>query len=132
MTTQTAPNTTSVKNALGLIEVKGIALGVTDLDRANEFYGKTLGLEPFNLHDLRIGWALGGVGLLLKTDWHTPTDDPNYRITLMCEDARKTEEILKSKGVRISDPVTTEDEYFSIGSFLDSEGNKLWFCSDNG
>ena len=28
----------------------------------------------------------------------------------------------------ISDPVQAYDEFY-VGSFLDSEGNKLWFCS---
>jgi hypothetical protein len=31
-------------------------------------------------------------------------------------------------GVTISDPVNLFDEFY-VGGFLDSEGNKLWFCS---
>jgi len=31
---------------LGFIRVKGIALAVTDLDRAKRFYGETLALPP--------------------------------------------------------------------------------------
>jgi len=31
--------------------------------------------------------------------------------------------------VIIADPVQAYDDGFHVGSFLDSEGNKLWFCS---
>jgi hypothetical protein len=35
---------------------------------------------------------------------------------------------LKELGVTVSDPVTFYDGT-PIGAFLDSEGNKIWFCS---
>jgi hypothetical protein len=35
---------------------------------------------------------------------------------------------LRARGVVIADPVQVYDEFY-VGSFLDSEGNKLWFCS---
>ncbi len=45
-------------------------------------------------------------------------------------DARQTEKRLLARGVRISDGVSLYEEgLFYIGAFLDSEGNKLWFCS---
>ena len=43
--------------------------------------------------------------------------------------APATEQALRARGVTITDPVSLYDEKFLIGSFLDSEGNKLWFCS---
>lgn len=49
-------------------------------------------------------------------------------MTIATENARRTEALLRARGVTISDPVETYDE-FDVGSFLDSEGNKLWFCS---
>jgi len=52
----------------------------------------------------------------------------NARITLEVEDARETEQALKSAGVTISDPIAVYDGH-PVGAFLDSEGNKLWFCS---
>ena len=42
--------------------------------------------------------------------------------------APATEAALRVRDVRISDPVQAYDEFY-VGSFLDSEGNKLWFCS---
>jgi hypothetical protein len=35
---------------------------------------------------------------------------------------------LREKGVVISDTIEVYDESH-VGSFLDSEGNKLWYCS---
>ena len=58
-----------------------------------------------------------------------PTDDPNPRITLQVEDARETEKQLTDRAVTISDPVKLYEDKFWVGGFLDSEGNKLWFCS---
>jgi len=43
-------------------------------------------------------------------------------------DAFATEKALKELGVTVSDPVTLYDGT-PIGTFLDSEGNKIWFCS---
>jgi hypothetical protein len=39
------------------------------------------------------------------------------------------ERMLRDRGVAISDPVERYDDAL-VGAFLDSEGNKLWFCSD--
>ena len=60
---------------------------------------------------------------------NSPADTPNPRVTLEVENARETDRILRLRGVTISDPV---ERYggFLVGAFLDSEGNKLWFCSD--
>jgi len=114
---------------LGFISVKVIALSVIDLDRANYFYQETLGLAPAFEGGEPVGWLLGSTILMLKPDWYAPpTDAPNPRITIATKNARETEAALHARGVTISDPVQTYDE-FDVGSFLDSEGNKLWFCS---
>lgn len=114
---------------LGFLRIKVIAFSVTDLDRANAFYEKTLGLEPAFEGAEQVGWLLGGTILMLKPNRYAPpTDAPNPRITIATENARQTESALRACGVTISDPVQTYDE-FDVGSFLDSEGNKLWFCS---
>ena len=57
-----------------------------------------------------------------------PTDAPNPRVTLEVENARETERALRHHGVTISDPVERYGGAL-VGAFLDSEGNKLWFCS---
>lgn len=114
---------------LGLLRVKVIALAVTGLQRARRFYGETLGLPPAYEGMEHVGYLLGGVILMLKADAAvTPTAMPNPRITLDTENARQAEAGPRARGVAIADPVARYGG-FDVGSFLDSEGNKLWFCS---
>lgn len=118
-------------SSLDLLRVKGVALGVTDATRAHRFYSETLGLVPAFEADSRAGYQLGGAILMLKDDGSmVPTATPNYRITLEVRDALATEAALKARGVTISDPVELYEGAYYVGGFLDSEGNKLWFCSE--
>jgi hypothetical protein len=113
----------------GFQRVKVIAFSAIDSDRANQFYGITLGLPAAYEGDEQVGYFLGGTILMLKSNWYaSPTKEPNPRVTIATEDALETERALRERGVTISDPVTLYDEFY-VGSFLDSEGNKLWFCS---
>jgi predicted enzyme related to lactoylglutathione lyase len=115
---------------LGFRSVKVLALSVSDLDRASKFYGETLGLPPEYENEQQVGYLLGETTLMLKANWELPpTDAPNPRVTIETEDARETEKALRARGVVISDPVRVYDEVHYVGSFLDCEGNKLWFCS---
>ena len=109
--------------------VKVIALSVIDSDRANKFYETTLGLQPAYEGSEQVGYFLGDIILMLKSNWYaSPTLDPNPRITIETDDALQTERELRERGATISDPVNVYDEFY-VGGFLDSEGNKLWFCS---
>jgi hypothetical protein len=115
---------------LGFLRTRVVALSVLDLDRANKFYGETLGLPPAYEGSVQIGYLLEQTILMLKADSDVPpTAAPNPRVTLETENARETEKALQARGVMISDPVQIYDEVHYVGSFLDSEGNKLWFCS---
>lgn len=119
-----------MESPLGLKCVKVIALAARDLERANAFYGKTLGLAPAVLGDKPAGFQLGEAVLMPKTDWYgSPTAEPNPRVTIQCDDARATEAALRKREVTITDPVDRYDDGYLVGAFLDSEGNKLWFCS---
>ncbi|QSX41822.1 VOC family protein [Shewanella cyperi] len=116
----------------GLKAVKVIALAVTDMARAQHFYGKVLGLDTVSEHGEVRGYALGDLMLMLKDDWYgKPTAEPNPRLTILCDYAPDTEAFLRERNVTIADPVVPMEEYYLLGSFLDSEGNKLWFCSAN-
>ena len=110
--------------------VKAVAIPVADEARAKAFYTETLGLPPAEeKQDLPLAYMLGNTILLLKTDWYAPPSaEPSPRITLEVDDARATEKTLQAAGVTIADAVNTDGNGF-VGSFLDSEGNKLWFCS---
>lgn len=120
----------SMKNLkFGFKKVNVIALSVSNLERANQFYGGTLCLDPAYEGDQQIGWEFGEIIFMLKPNWQTPTSETNPRVTIGVEDSRVTEKELANAGVIISDSPELYDEKFLIGSFLDSEGNKLWFCS---
>ena len=113
---------------LGIQRVKVVALSVTDLDRANRFYKEKLGLEPAFEGAEQVGWWLGQVIMMLKPDWATPTDLPNPRVTLATDHAPATQDALRARGITIANEVQVYGDFY-VGSFLDSEGNKLWFCS---
>jgi catechol 2,3-dioxygenase-like lactoylglutathione lyase family enzyme len=115
---------------LGFLRAKVIALSVRDLDRANKFYGETLGLPPAYEGKEQVGYLLDQTILMLKANWDVPpTTTPNPRVTIETENAQETEKGLRACGVVISDPVQVYDEVHYVGSFLDSDGNKVWFCS---
>lgn len=113
---------------LGIQRVKVVAVSVTDLARANRFYKEKLGLEPAFEGTEQVGWWLGQVILMLKPDWAAPTATPNPRVTLATDHAPATQEALRARDVTIANEVEVYGDFY-VGSFLDSEGNKLWFCS---
>jgi len=103
---------------------------VLDKKRAERFYGETLALEEVIEGGEKVGYLIGDTIIMLKEDFHAPpTELLNPRITLAVEHAPDTEQALRDRGVIIRDPVQGYDDGYNIGSFLDSEGNKLWFCS---
>lgn len=117
-------------NELEILQVRGLSLAVADAARARHFYAETLGLEADDNIDM--AFKIGEVLLLLKPEeeWYgKPTDELNARVTIRVRDSYVAERILRKRGVTISDPVTVYGKN-PIGAFLDSEGNKLWFCSD--
>lgn len=113
---------------LGIQRVKVVAVSVTDLSRANRFYKEKLGLEPAFEGTEQVGWWLGQVILMLKPDWAAPTATPNPRVTLATDHAPATQEALRARDIVIANEVEVYGDFY-VGSFLDSEGNKLWFCS---
>jgi catechol 2,3-dioxygenase-like lactoylglutathione lyase family enzyme len=120
--------------SLGIQGLKVVALAAQDLERATRFYGETLGLPPAFEGARRVGFSLGNVIVMLKAaddGWYAlPTDQLNPRITLATDHAPDTERALRARGVAIANPVQRYPaEGFHVGSFLDSEGNRIWFCS---
>ena len=113
---------------LGIQRVKVVAVSVTDPARANRFYKEKLGLEPAFEGTEQVGWWLGQVILMLKPDWAAPTATPNPRVTLATDHAPATQEALRARDIVVANEVEVYGDFY-VGSFLDSEGNKLWFCS---
>ena len=115
---------------LGFRGVKVIAVSVIDSDRAKKFYGETLRLPPEHENEEQIGYRIGDTILILKANSDvSPTQMPNPRVTIETKNAPETEKALRVRGVVISDPVQVYDKVHWVGSFLDTEGNKLWFRS---
>jgi len=124
--------TAKATNDLEFVQVKALSLAVTDPERARRFYKETLGLAPESVRQMDMAFMIGNVILLLKPqeEWYgKPSAELNARITLEVKDSYATEKALLKRGVTISDPVKVYDVN-PIGAFLDSEGNKLWFCSE--
>ena len=118
--------------ALNLVDIKVLALAVTDFQRAMHFYTDILSLRPAYEGDKQVGTHLGHTVLLFKTDMAVaPSATLNPRVTIQTDDARSTEASLRQRGVVIADAVESYGGAL-VGSFLDSEGNKLWFCSGSG
>ncbi len=120
----------------GWQELKVVALAVDDLARAEEFYRTRLGLEPRPQADGDAGFAVGSLTILLKLlagPAAGAEKSPYPRLTIAVADAPQMARDLAARGVTISDPVQRyEDGRYWVGALLDSEGNKLWFCSEAG
>ena len=112
-----------------LQRIKVVALPIVDPERAAKFYETVLELKLAYEGGNQVGYYLGDIILMLKSNWYAcPTQNPNPRITIETDDAVQMERQLRESGVIISDPIEAYDEFY-VGSFLDSEGNKLWFCA---
>jgi catechol 2,3-dioxygenase-like lactoylglutathione lyase family enzyme len=116
---------------LNFINIKAIALAATDLERALQFYTNTLSLRPAFEGGKQVGNHLGDTVLLFKTDSGQPSATLNPRVTIQTDDAYGMEAALRQRGVIIANPVERYGDA-TVGGFLDSEGNKLWFCSGPG
>jgi catechol 2,3-dioxygenase-like lactoylglutathione lyase family enzyme len=117
------------KPVLTIKGIKGVAIPVVDEERAKHFYGEVLGLPVADGEREPGGYRIGNSFLILKSDWHAaPSAEPSPRITIEISGAQAAERALLERGVTMPDPVSREGQAF-FGSFLDSEGNKIWFCS---
>ena len=119
----------SKEPVLDIKGIKGVAIPVVDEERAKHFYGEVLNLAVADGEKEPGGYRIGNAFLMLKPEWHAaPSADPIPRITIEISGAKAAEQALLARGVEMPDPVTKEGHAY-FGSFLDSEGNKLWFCS---
>src|SRR5260370_7746183 len=100
-------------SSLGFLRVKVIALSVLDLDRANNFYSKTLGLPPAYEGTEQVGYLLGQTILMPKANWYAPpTEAPNPRITIATEHAPQTEHALRHHVVVYSNPFQSYHDFY--------------------
>ena len=102
--------------SLGFQRVKVSALST--LIEQNTFYGETLGLPRAYEGTEQVGYLLGKTILMLKGLYAPPTQEPNPRVPIATENAPQTENALRERGVRNSDPVQAHDDFY-VGSFLE-------------
>jgi catechol-2,3-dioxygenase len=57
-----------------------MALSVLDIDRANKFYGETLGLPPEYENREQGGYLVGQTILMLKANWDVPLQRRQTRV----------------------------------------------------
>ena len=120
-------------DTLGWQELKVVALAVDDLARAEAFYRSRLGLERRLQADGDVGFALGGLTILLKplAGPGSGAEKSRYpRLTVAVADAPRLARDLAARGVTISDAVQAYDDGYRVGAFLDSEGNLRPACAD--
>ncbi len=60
----------------GFIRVKGIAMAVADMDRANRFCGETLALPPDTIRNIPSACRIGDAILMLKSQEGNGTPRP--------------------------------------------------------
>lgn len=106
---------------------------VSDMNRALQFYGETLGLQVVPINDwLNVVVGGGGSTLTLSLRNKVPSDEDTANFTVT--DIRATITELKSRGVQFhdyDDPNLKTDNHvtelggFQAAWFKDSEGNTL-------
>jgi len=83
-----------------------------------------------SLRDIDEALQVRPVLRLLTSSVQSPSRQLSYGSSSAVADAPQMERELAARGVTISDAVQRyEDHPYWVGAFLDSEGNKLWFCS---
>lgn len=117
---------------MGIFQKPNLAsLNVTDWQRAKKFYGETLGLPvAWELND-DAGWIQygdpNGAQLALNL-WRGPDPFPTggggATIIFSVDDAYKTIEELRRRGVRCED-VQAIPEMVTYANFFDPDGNRL-------
>ena len=116
---------------IGLGRLDQVALGVADVDAAEQFYGETLGLRKiFRPQPHMVFFDLGGVSLLLEK----PHDGAKPQVGgavlyLDCPDIAQAVRELEAKGVAFVHPphlITRQPAYdLYMAFFTDPDGNML-------
>jgi catechol 2,3-dioxygenase-like lactoylglutathione lyase family enzyme len=108
---------------------------VTDLERAKKFYGETLGL-PLAFGATEMGWfEFGGPNEthIAISHWLDTPNKPPARggatVTFTVDDAHKTTDELKQKGVKV-DNVEEIGSMVRLGTFYDPDGNRIQFAQN--
>jgi predicted enzyme related to lactoylglutathione lyase len=117
---------------MGIFKKLGlVSLNVSDWARAKKFYGETLGLQVGDYASDEAGWIQysdkQGSDLAINL-WRGPEPFPSGNggatIIFEVEDAHKTVEELRRRGVKCEDAVPIP-EMVTYANFYDPDGNRL-------
>jgi len=115
--------------------VSVVSYHVKDWEAAKKFYGETLEWQIVYASD-ELGWIEFGHGdgtHIAISRWDGPEPIPPYlgggTAVLSVENAVKTTEELRARGVRCDDAVSIPGAV-CFGTFYDLEGNRIQFASD--
>ena len=114
--------------------VNVVSVDVTDWERAKQFYGDVLSWPVAWASD-EAGWVEYGRDneahvAIQRRDGPdpVPTRPGGVTLVLSVDDAHKTAEALRKKGVKCDDVVTIPG-VVTYGTFYDPEGNRIQFAS---
>jgi methylmalonyl-CoA/ethylmalonyl-CoA epimerase len=119
---------------LGLDRIGQVALTVSDLDRATDFYRDALGMRfLFRAPGLTF-FDCAGVRLLLGVPEEPELDRPSSIVYFAVDDLEAVHRALSARGVRFSDEphlvAQMPDHELWMAFFEDSEGNTLALMSE--
>lgn len=107
-----------------------VSVNVTNWAAAKKFYGETLGLPMAFEGGDEMGWCEFGAhgqttfAISLWRDATPPSREGGATPVFDVDDAQKTIEALRKKGVKCED-VTTIPDMVAFATFYDPEGNRL-------
>ncbi len=103
--------------------------GVTDLEKAKEWYSQVLGFPPYYDSPYYVGFNVGGFELGL--DPNAPAGSNTATTAYWgVEDAHATHRRLLELGAKENGPVRDVGEGIDIGSVIDPFGNQLGFIKN--
>jgi predicted enzyme related to lactoylglutathione lyase len=114
-------------------DVNVVSVNVKVWEGAKKFYAEVLEW-PVAYCDDNVGWCeygVDGATHVAINKWDSPDPMPvggGATIVFSVDDAYKTTEMLRARGVRCDDVIQIPD-VITYGSFYDPEGNRLQFAS---
>lgn len=103
--------------------------GVTDIQKAKEWYSQVLGIQPYFDEPFYVGFNVGGFELGL--DPSSPAGSNTGSTAYWgVEDAEATRQRLLELGAKENGPVQDVGDGIQVGSVIDPFGNQLGFIKN--
>ena len=107
-----------------------ILVSVSDVERARQFYGETLGLKaaaewPPSWYEFEAGTSTIAIGKPPENAPQPPYNESGVTFALAVADAKAAMEELKRKGVEVRMDISESSVCF-MGLIADPDGNQIW------